>query len=524
MKYLKQMKIHGFKKFKDFSIIFNKDTNIIVGDNESGKSTILEAIDVVLSQGYKNYDKYIIKELLNSDLVAKFKSSSNIEDLPYILIDLEFQLDDIPYSALFYGANHSLEKNQDKFGIRFMCKIPDDIIADLMPIIELGQIPYDYYQMSWNTFQGDSYSSIKKPLNFLLIDNDNIDSNNSYNYYNKSLFSSNHDNKLQSEIKNDFRTKINELFLELPINNVNDEQKFGINERKVIFENIITILDNDIPIENKGKGKENIIKTKIALDRNVGKMDVIAIEEPENHLSYNHLKQMIDEIKNQTGKQLIITTHESMIANSLDLRNILWIKDTSTSSLTNLNEQDADFFVKSSNNNILQFILSSKVILVEGPTEFLLIPKIFETLFGESIEKYGISIIECGGVTYKRYLDIAEKMNKKVSIITDNDTKQANIDKMTAFNSANEKIKIYMDQDLENWTWEKCFYILNSEKFDTLIEVDDRHDYRFHGVDYGKKLGKMLNNKVDTAYKMLKEEFNYEIPQYIKDALEWIKE
>ncbi len=290
MKYLKQMKIHGFKKFKDFSIIFNKDTNIIVGDNESGKSTILEAIDVVLSQGYKNYDKYIIKELLNSDLVAKFKSSSNIEDLPYILIDLEFQLDDIPYSALFYGANHSLEKNQDKFGIRFMCKIPDDIIADLMPIIELGQIPYDYYQMSWNTFQGDSYSSIKKPLNFLLIDNDNIDSNNSYNYYNKSLFSSNHDNKLQSEIKNDFRTKINELFLELPINNVNDEQKFGINERKVIFENIITILDNDIPIENKGKGKENIIKTKIALDRNVGKMDVIAIEEPENHLSYNNLK------------------------------------------------------------------------------------------------------------------------------------------------------------------------------------------------------------------------------------------
>ena len=68
MKYLKQMKIHGFKKFKDFSIIFNKDTNIIVGDNESGKSTILEAIDVVLSQGYKNYDKYIIKELLNKFL------------------------------------------------------------------------------------------------------------------------------------------------------------------------------------------------------------------------------------------------------------------------------------------------------------------------------------------------------------------------------------------------------------------------------------------------------------------------
>lgn len=88
MKYLKRMKIYGFKKFKTFDIEFNRDNNILIGDNESGKSTILDAINLVLTQKYKNYDKYIVKELLNADLVSKFEVDSKIENLPFIQIDL----------------------------------------------------------------------------------------------------------------------------------------------------------------------------------------------------------------------------------------------------------------------------------------------------------------------------------------------------------------------------------------------------------------------------------------------------
>ena len=41
--------IKNFKKFKDpFEIRFNENINLLVGDNESGKSTILEAIHVAL--------------------------------------------------------------------------------------------------------------------------------------------------------------------------------------------------------------------------------------------------------------------------------------------------------------------------------------------------------------------------------------------------------------------------------------------------------------------------------------------
>lgn len=44
MSTIKLLRIQGFKKFKNITIEFNKNMNVIVGDNEIGKSTILEAI------------------------------------------------------------------------------------------------------------------------------------------------------------------------------------------------------------------------------------------------------------------------------------------------------------------------------------------------------------------------------------------------------------------------------------------------------------------------------------------------
>ena len=48
--YIDKIKIVNFKSFEgEFELKLNKDLNIIVGDNEAGKSTILEAINLVLS-------------------------------------------------------------------------------------------------------------------------------------------------------------------------------------------------------------------------------------------------------------------------------------------------------------------------------------------------------------------------------------------------------------------------------------------------------------------------------------------
>ena len=53
MNHIKSLYIEGFKKFIRLYVEFNQEMNIIVGENEAGKSTILEAIKIALNQQYK---------------------------------------------------------------------------------------------------------------------------------------------------------------------------------------------------------------------------------------------------------------------------------------------------------------------------------------------------------------------------------------------------------------------------------------------------------------------------------------
>ena len=193
-------------------------------------------------------------------------------------------------------------------------------------------------------------------------------------------------------------------------------------------------------------------------------------------------------------------------------------------SLNNIAESDANFFIKTDNNNFLQLLLSKKAILVEGATEFLLFPKIYQQITGRSIEDDEISIISCNEISYSRYLSVIKDTNKKIAVLTDNDKNNKKIEESINYNDEHQSQHIFMDNNINNWTWEKCFYALNQDTLDNLIEIDKTANYLFHEKDYGKVLGKMLNNKVETAYSMLNSEIQFLIPQYIQDAIKWLNE
>lgn len=527
--YIKSIYINGFKKFMKLELNLNKGRNIVVGENEKGKSTILEAIDMVVNQKYKNTDKYIVQELLNSCQKKNFENDPSIENLPKIYIEMELELDNSNVDSKKYYGPDNLE-HKDKYGLKFTCEIDSDYIDDLTSYINEGKIPYEYYKMEWGTFAGSNYRLHKKAYNSILIDSSSIDSNSSFNYYNKSLFYSIHSMEERLKLKNKFREKMIRVFDDIGINDViQNENKFGVNHKKIIFENILSIYDGDIPLENKGKGMENIIKTKMALEKEETKIDTVLIEEPENHLSHSNLLKMIEDISARSDKsQLIITTHENMIASRLNLKNIIWLSESNEAiKLDNINEETADFFMRADDNKFLQFLLSDKIILVEGATEYLLIPELFKNKFETSLEEENITIISCGGISYKRYLEIAETLEKKVCVITDNDGNQKSIDKINNYNEEQELQKIFTDKNIENFTWEVCIYKSNEDKLKEIIDVQDGSKYSFNGKDYGcigfPHLGKMLNKKVDIAYQMLKENYKWEVPSYVKEALEWIK-
>ena len=63
MNYIKSLHIEGFKKFTSLDVEFNEHMNILVGENEAGKSTILDAIKTVMKASiFKAIrDSYITK-------------------------------------------------------------------------------------------------------------------------------------------------------------------------------------------------------------------------------------------------------------------------------------------------------------------------------------------------------------------------------------------------------------------------------------------------------------------------------
>lgn len=154
MNYIKSLHIEGFKKFTSLDVEFNEHMNILVGENEAGKSTILDAIKTVLNQQYRNADKSILRDLFNTQKVAAFKAKPSVRTLPRIYIEVELALDPQQKNAsYFYGEIYGQRKQQvEKFGIRFECKYDEELGTGMEQSIQEGKIPYEYYTLTWTTF------------------------------------------------------------------------------------------------------------------------------------------------------------------------------------------------------------------------------------------------------------------------------------------------------------------------------------------------------------------------------------
>ena len=54
---VEKIKMKNFKKFEGIKEIkFNEDINILIGDNEAGKSTVQLALDIVFSGSFSKVD------------------------------------------------------------------------------------------------------------------------------------------------------------------------------------------------------------------------------------------------------------------------------------------------------------------------------------------------------------------------------------------------------------------------------------------------------------------------------------
>ena len=291
---------------------------------------------------------------------------------------------------------------------------------------------------------------------------------------------------------------------------------------------LITYLDN-VPFHYIGKGEQCIVKTKLALGHKKAKeANLILLEEPENHLSHTKLNELVYDIKTKSGeKQILISTHSSFVANKLGLNHLILLNNKKTLKLDDLSDDSKRFFEKLSGYNTLRLLLCKKAILVEGDSDELIVQKAYRIKNNGKLPiQNGIDVISVG-TSFLRFLEIAEKINKMVIVVTDNDGDvEALKVKYENYLGKNKKenIKICFDEMIDKGDYKigkkpfnyntlepKILKVNGKDKLNIIFEkkyenVDDLHKY-------------MKTNKTECAIKIFDTEEEIIIPEYILESI-----
>ena len=281
---------------------------------------------------------------------------------------------------------------------------------------------------------------------------------------------------------------------------------------------MITEFDS-IPYSNAGRGLQCLLKTELALNNiNTNKDKIILIEEPENHLSYSNMNNLINilqENSNKESSQIIISTHSSFVLNKLGLENLILLSNKKSSKITNLSSGTEKYFKAVSGYDTLRVLLCDKAILVEGPSDELIIDK-----YGKLPIFNGIDIISVG-TSFLRFLELGDKLDLNLYVVTDNDGDVEALMRKYKDYEYNEKIKIYYDEKTYSGDMDKFNYntlepcILRANDLKTLNSI-----FNTNKTDSDSILKYMEKNKTNCAVSIFESESKIQYPEYINRVIE----
>lgn len=449
--------INNFRSFGESQSIELNNQTVLIGNNSSGKTTVLQALSKLFSD--KQNDRIIKKS--DFHLPKGSRPGENTRNL-FIETIFEFdELDGTPYSPAIpsFFEHFTVSKDGAKPFLRirlessweddgtvegsidtqfYYISSDEDTIRDedkhRAPRKDLDKIRVLYVPASrtpekeLGNASGSMLSRLVNSINWTEDEineiTDKIDElNNTFLSENGALTQIN--NEIQKSwglYHEDNRFSQAELIINssemaaalrqiaLKFSPTTTEEAFTVSDlgdglRSIFYFSLVdSILD--IELEITKDREENPDNPRFKLIPPV--LTILAIEEPENHIAPHHIGKLIKRFKqlgNNDNSQVILTSHSPAIVKRIDPEDLKYLRIENNDRVLQTIVSDIQLplaidesykYIKGAIQAYPELYFAKLVVLGEGDSEELLLPKFFD-LLGKEVDSSQISIVPLGG-------------------------------------------------------------------------------------------------------------------------------
>lgn len=568
--YLSNIKLWNFRKFgaegeinlekPNLNLNLTKGLNVIIGENDSGKTAIIDAVKLVLKT--HSYDYIRVEDKDFYKLANRFRIELTFEGLTS---------DEAKNFTEWLGWSGTGEETKPLLKINYDVKrqdkkiLPTDVKAGFdddgyLLTAEAKEYLKTTYLKPLRDAENELIAKRNSRLSQILL-GDTAFKGKEKEHELVKIFES-----LSQELKKYFKGE----FEIKTTNEAGEEQTIKPPEGKQIkdkidgyikgfygddYETEFTASSNDIKSilekltlflkdePNPGLGTLNRLFMAAELlhlnKLNWSGLRLGLVEELEAHLHPQAQMQVIEAFQKQDSIQLILTTHSPNLASKLKLENLIICNNNNAFPMgevySKLGKDNYRFLEKFLDTTKANLFFAKGVILVEGWAEEILIPS-FAKAIGINLTEKGVSVVNIGHTGFDHYAKIYIRkiepfMTIPVAVITDSDIREyekngdnylkrnANTvlletqQKITELNGkAEQNVKYF---PAPNWTLE--YSLFKSASLTTVIQNAAKaiHTGTDWNADFEKALaGKLLNKGLK------KTEIAYQIANAIDDDLE----
>jgi putative ATP-dependent endonuclease of OLD family len=576
--FLSNLKLWNFRKFgsqqfdidsPDLSLPFQKGLNVLIGENDSGKSAIIDSIKYVLRTHsyewfkYETTDFFQNSERFRIELVFSELTDDEAKNFPECLSWKTIGEDKIPFLKLSLDVNRNEERilpsdvkaGNDEEGKQLSAVQKDYLKTTyLKPLrdAESDLIAKKYSRLSQILLADNAFRDLEDE--HILVDIFESLSNDLENYFSGSY---KHSYKLDDgtivediptegkEIKDRIENYIKGFFS----NKHTVDLESNKNDLKSILEKISLSLTLD---KNPGLGTLNrlfMAAELLHLDKpDWSGLRLGLIEELEAHLHPQAQMKVIETLNRIESIQLILTTHSPNLASKIPLNKLIISRNNNCfpmgENYTKLDGKDYKFLERFLDVTKSNLFFAEGIILVEGWAEEIIIPALASHI-GYSLTDNSVSVINVASTAFLRYSKIflreEDGLDVPVAVITDLDVKPKDVDKKIEDIpiTVHEKTKIETKYNAQlvktfvspKWTLEYCFFKSEALKeiFKKIVSgIHSGTDWEDFETELIKKLESKTLKKTEIAYQLaeaIKEDSEKEDKEFIindEDSIEYL--